>query len=298
MSKVRDFLIISRAPLLIGSLANPLIGTALGAGTIAAFLSAPVLAYFALYYVLIIFACNINCLFDIEVDSRHKSFMSRAAQSFGTRNLKLLLGFELLAILWLVSWLFSEGYLLTAIISLLGFVFGLIYSAEPPRIKKRGFWSPFPVLIGLYTLPLLGGWFLFQNTLPPYFLLFVAGYALINEGITLVNTVEDHSEDEQEGISTWSHIFGMRNTLALAFIFSALGFGTVISLFSLPSISLITAGLLALSTLAIFIVVRQVAAAGRADDLEKSAKLHARKMPKWFVMVRYPLLITAISMLA
>ena len=298
MSKLRDFIVISRGPLLIGSLANPLLGTALAAGNIRTFLSMPVFVYFALYYLLIIFACNINCLFDVEVDGKHKTYLSEATKSFGIRNLKVVLFLETLFIAYLLYWLFSNGYYITGLISIAGFLCGLLYSAEPVRIKKRGFWSPFPVVIGLYTLPLLGGWFLFQNTLPVYFMVFVASYALINEGITLVNTVEDHSEDKKEGIRTWSHVFGQQNTLRIAGLFTVFGLGTVISLLvnfvNMPPVSLF---LLVLSAVSIPFVIKQVNMVRKAENLEKSAKFHAKRMPKWFVMTRFPLLFLAISLL-
>lgn len=298
MSKIKDFCVVSRLPLLIGSLASPLIGTALGAGSLAVFLSIPVLAYFILYYLIIIFACNVNCLFDINVDEKYKKFMSNAVKSLGIRNVKAAIAIELVGISSLVFWLFSQGFYTTAIISIFGVLFALIYSAEPVRIKKRGFWSPFPVLIGLYTLPILGGWFIFQSILPVYMIVFVIGYALINEGITLVNTVEDNSEDQKEGIRTWSHVFGMRKTLISASIFTFAGYATVISLLMLnPLPSIASSVLLIISVLSIFIVFKHVTMVLRADDLEKSAKKHARKMPKWFVTVRFPLLFTVLSLL-
>jgi len=298
MSKFKDFLTISRAPLLVGSFANPLIGPALGAGSIALFLSSPVLVYFMLYYLLIIFACNINCLFDVEVDGKYKRYMSDAAKSFGLRNLKIVLVAEFLIIIYLLYWLLAGSYLITVAISVIGFLCGLSYSAEPIRIKKRGLWSPLPVLIGLYTLPVLGGWFLFQNSLPFYFVIFVLGYAFINEGITFVNTVEDHSEDEKEGIKTWSHLLGMKNTLRIAAVFSVVGLGTVVSLFfNFLNMSFVSVGLLFISAVTILVVIKQVNHVRKAGDLEKSAKTHAKKMPKWFVMVRFPLLFLVLSLL-
>lgn len=298
MSKLKDFLVISRAPLLVGSIANPLVGSALGAGSLASFLSMPVLVYFVLYYLLIVFACNINCLFDVKVDGKYKRYMSEATRSFGLGNLKAVLVLEFLAILYLFYWLFSGGFYLTAALSVIGFLFGFSYSAEPLRLKKRGLWSPFPVLIGLYTLPVLAGWFLFQNSIPLYFAVFVAGYALINEGITLVNTVEDHSEDRKEGIRTWSHLLGMGNTLRIAAVFSVLGLGTVVSLsVNFMEMSFVSIGLLILSTLTILVVARQVNKVRRAGDLERSAKTHAKRMPKWFVMVRFPLLFLVVSLM-
>lgn len=298
MSRLKDFLVISRAPLLVGSVANPLVGSALAAGSLSSFLSFPVLVYFILYYLLIIFACNINCLFDMEVDGRHKRYMSEAAKSFGLRNLKIILLIEFMLIAYLLYWLFSGGYCLTAGLSIIGFLFGLSYSAEPLRVKKRGFWSPFPVLIGLYTLPILAGWFLFRQSVPVYFITFVIGYALINEGITLVNTVEDHPEDQKEGIKTWSHLFGMRNTLRIATLFCIAGLGTVTSLaLNFMSMSFISLGLLLLSAFTIFLVIKQVDKVRKAEDLEKSAKIHAKKMPKWFVITRFPLLFLVISLL-
>ncbi len=89
--------------------------------------------------------------------------MSQGVETLGKDTVKGILVVEGALILLIISYFFYLGYIVTALLALSGLMAGYIYSAEPVRIKKRGFWSPFPVLLGLYTLPVLGGMVRFQE---------------------------------------------------------------------------------------------------------------------------------------
>jgi len=292
-----NFLKISRANIQVASLPTAILGILLGITNVGILSNLSVIIYVILFFVSLTFACNLNCLCDLNVDEKYKTYMSNAVKSIGVRNIKIILVLELIIIFSLIFYLFLEGYVFTSLISLLGLFFGISYSMEPFRIKKRGILSPLPVLIGLYTLPILGGWFLFNNSLPPHILLFVVGYALMNEGFTLVNTCEDYSEDKEEGIRTWAHVFGLEKTLLIAFIFSIAGILCLIPfLVRLNSISPISYLMIIISFFGIMCASKEVYLVRNDNNLEESAKKYAPKMRTWFMMTRYPLLFTTLSL--
>ncbi|MEF8834675.1 MAG: UbiA family prenyltransferase [Candidatus Thermoplasmatota archaeon] len=302
---IKNFFIISRAKIQLGTPPHPLLGLILGATTISQLFSSISLVYIMLYFLLITFACNVNCLYDVHIDRKYKQHMSSAVRTLGKENVKKIIILEVVAILGLILFLLDRGYFITAILSLSGLLFGYIYSVEPIRIKGRGFFSPFPVLVGLYTLPVLGGWFIFQNSLSLYLVVFCIGYALLNEGITLVNTCEDYEEDMKEDIRTWAHVLNMKKTMRIAFFFTIFGgliatAGVVLkpiqigwTLFSTySSVFFITLGII--NTVIILRIGGDIYEAGSKGDLEASSKNAAKNMPKWFISSRYPLLIMAL----
>lgn len=302
MGKLRDFLTISMAKIQLGTLPHAMLGIFLAASGLHELANWSILVYVALYFVLITFACNINCLYDYEVDRKYKSYHSDAIDRLGFGTVKRIILGEIIIALILILYLFINRHYITGSIALLGLFFSYAYSARPLRLKKRGVLSPFPVLIGLYTLPLLGGWFLLDKPVLGYFILFVVGYALMNEGFTLVNTCEDYAEDESEGIRTWAHVLGMRRTLTIALIFSLGGFLSLgaLAFVWLPSFSfagikeIVTLFLIAILTVALVVSILQVNKARVGEDPEASAKLYAKKMPKWFMTTRYPMLLIAL----
>ncbi|MBS3790839.1 MAG: UbiA family prenyltransferase, partial [Candidatus Thermoplasmatota archaeon] len=279
-----------------------------GAASITQLFSSITLIYISLYFLLITFACNINCLYDVKIDEKYKEHMSSAVKNLGKEKIKGIIILEAIAIIVLISVLFFRGFVITALLSLSGLGFGFIYSAEPVRVKRRGVLSPFPVLIGLYILPVLGGWFIFRDVLTLYIVVFCVGYALLNEGITLVNTCEDYKEDMEEGITTWAHIFNMKRTMRVAFIFTTLGgLLAVIGVMMKPILtgwtfynihsSILFIGMGIVNTIAILKIGGDIYDAGSKDDLQKSCKKAAKNMPQWFISSRYPLLMMAVLLL-
>ncbi len=299
--KLKAFLTISRAKIQLGTPPHPLLGLILGATVASQLISKPALIYLVLYFLLITFACNINCLFDVKIDRKYKHYMSDAVKTIGKKNVKILLVLEVIAIFIMIFMLIDIGHVITPILALSGLFFGYIYSADPIRVKKRGLWSPFPVLIGLYTLPVLGGWFIFQSGLTLYIVIFSIGYAFLNEGITLVNTCEDYREDMAEGIKTWAHLFTLKKTMDLAFIFTVIGGLLAVSGVILKPVmngfsdynvysSIIFISMGVINTLLILKTSGDIFRAKKSEDLEQSCKNAAKNMPKWFITTRYPLL--------
>ncbi len=303
-SNIVAFLRISRAKIQLGTPPHPLLGLILGASSLASFFSLPSLLYILLYFLLITFACNINCLYDISIDRKYKTHLSSGVEVLGKSRVKKLIFIEGVFVFSIVLILLWKGYVKTSVLALSGLAMGYIYSAEPMRIKKRGIFSPFPVLIGLYTLPVLGGWFIFKDTLTLYIVVFTIGYALLNEGVTLVNTCEDYQEDKVEDIRTWAHVLGLRNTMKWAFLFTISGGLTAVLGVILKPIllgwtsyniysSLIFIILGIINTLLILNTSYSIYSAGNKEDLTASCKKSAKNMPKWFISTRYPLLLMA-----
>lgn len=304
-SGIKDFLTISRAKIQLGTPPHPLLGLILGAASLDQLFSFPALIYLILYFLLITFACNINCLYDIDIDKKYKKYMSDAVLRLGRKKVKSLIVVEVFFILFLMYFLLEGGYWTTSGLALSGLVFGYIYSAEPLRVKKRGLFSPVPVLLGLYTLPVLGGWFIFQNSLSVFIIVFTVGYALLNEGITLVNTCEDYQEDLSAGIRTWAHVFNLEKTTLIAFLFTLMGGLTAVigvilkpfyqgwSFYNLYS-GFVFIVLGVVNTIFILRISSSIYQINKKNNLEMACKKTAKKMPFWFILTRYPFVLMAI----
>jgi 4-hydroxybenzoate polyprenyltransferase len=299
--KLKSFLAISRAKIQIATIAHPTLGLFLAATQITD-LHIFCLVFFILYMLLITFACNINSYFDYEVDKKYKVYLADAVDALGKKTIRILLIMEAILISALIIVLIIYGYLIVGIIATLGFLSSIIYSSTPLRLKKRGILSAIPVIIGLYLFPVLGGWLMVSPIFTIFSIIFICGYALINEGITLVNTAEDYNEDLSENIKTWAHFFGIKTTIRLASILTLLGgvsciIGLLLKL--LPYISsnwsfIIGCVFFGISILTITFTSKDIYQVGQEADLKESAKIHARKMPKWFILTRYPMLFTTI----
>ncbi|NHJ85332.1 MAG: hypothetical protein FK734_07705, partial [Asgard group archaeon] len=262
--------------------------------------------YIAQYLLLVTFACNINCYFDMDVDKKYKTNLYESMNRLGKKNVKYILIIELILIsIIFIIFLLNKFYITFGLI-IFGSILSIIYSARPFRVKSKGLWSPIPVIIGMFALPLLGGYFLTNFWISLEFLLFVIGYSLFNEGINFINTCEDYSEDKESGIETWAHVFGLEKTINFAFIFTLVG--TILANLSLLLTLIFTEninsifffiilGFIILSLVFSFITSLEVHKVKNRDDLELSAKDNAKNVPKWFIMTRYPLLIVSILLL-
>lgn len=301
--KALAFLQISRANLLLTSIGHATIGLFLGAGSFDVLMSSESLLFIALHFSIAFFACNINCLYDYDVDSRYKKYMSQSLKIYGIKNLKNTISMEALVIGSLITYFILSGFIITGVLAIIGAFFAYAYSAEPIRIKKRGSISPIPIMFGLYLLPIIGGWFVFQSSLTFGFVIFCFGYMFMNQGYTLINTAEDYTEDKQEGIITLAHILGLKRILQFALVLSILGLMCPMGLIMgfVPS----NAGLsywlfwfaVTISSLLIIIAANEVRMVGQAVDLEASAKTYAVRLQRWFMMGRYPLILVAIILM-
>lgn len=316
-TRLRDFLTVSRAEIQVASLPTPLIGAALAVRTLSGLLEIGVLLYILLFFVVLTFACNINCLADRNVDALFKRRLSDSVAAVGTRRLRLFLAAEALLAAGLTAALALVRRDPVILLGLAAVGLAVGYSSPPLRLKKRGWLSPWPVVIGLYALPPAGGWYIIRGRLDLPVLVFALGYAMLMEGITVVNTCEDYAEDASIGIKTLAHALGIRRTLALgAWLACAggvaalagisavefpmgrgaagrfAGAAVMTPLGQLPYVRLI--GVAALTVFFLWnvaAVFRSLRGLSRSADPEGEAKLRAKSMVGWFLKTRYPLLL-------
>lgn len=303
ISGFKNFLIISRANIQITSLPTAALGVVLAAKSWGDILSIPVLIYILLFFLTLTYSCNINCITDVEVDHKFKHHMSEAIRAIQPRTLKRIIFVEITLILVLTGQLCIIKQDITYSVALFGFLCGYAYSAPPLRIKKHGVFSPLPVIIGLYFFPIVFGWFVIAESVSVFILLFALGYALIMQGITLLNTCEDYSEDKTSDIKTLAHVLGINNALKLGSAIVLLGGILDMALFIwhkkdyLPASSgvqlLIVVGLIFLFVI-LFLISRTLYSLSVSDQVEQLCKAHSGKMRWWFIFTRYPLLLLAI----
>jgi len=298
---LRNFFIISRLDIQVGTPANSLIGILFGAEKIHDILNLFVLLYLILSFLIVTFASNINCFFDVEVDKRYKKKLSDAVYSIGKNKILIILFMEFIIITLLIIFLYMKGYIITSLLAITGVVLAITYSA-PPRIKKMGYISPLPTFIGLYLFVPVGGWFMVSKKADIYTVLFFLSYLFLNSGFILINVVEDYKEDEEESIKTWAHVFGIKNTLKISFSFILSGsiavliiltrilekIPSIYALFGLFFIAISFAGILISS----FDVYKLI-----CHHPPALIKTCAKKMPLWFVITRYPMALSLFFML-
>jgi len=220
----------------------------------------------------------------------------------GVRRLKTVLRLELaaaagsvLAIFWLKT---NPIYLLLAF----GIGLGHAYSAPPLRIKKRGIFSPLPVMFGLYFLPIAAGGFLVMEKIAVLILLFALGYALIMEGITMINTCEDFAEDQALRTRTLAHVLGIRRALGVGAGLVAIGGVTVVGVLFPRILSLAHEAIPAAAALllcAVFLaavhrISHSLFLLSRARDPVQGSKHMAQNLLRWFLWTRYPILVIAL----
>jgi len=298
---------VSRANIQIASLPTAALGVALAAKNWTDIFNLSVLLYIILFFVILTYSCNINCLNDLEVDEKHKYYLSNAVKSIGIPKLKILMTAELIiAGIIIISLCFIKKEIIY-LLAFLGIVCGYVYSAPPLRIKKRGVLSPLPVTFGLYFLPIIAGWFIITNQLSAFIILFGMGYALIMQGITFINTCEDYKEDRTSGIHTFAHVLGIRKTLLLGSIFVFIG-GVAdlvlllffkINLHNIKTIPSILALMLIIFFLGSIInISKNLYLVGISKDPFALSKKEAVKMRIWFLTTRYPLLFISLLLIS
>jgi 4-hydroxybenzoate polyprenyltransferase len=297
LKRIGNFLVASRANIQVASLPTASLGVLLAAKNQAEIIDLAVILYIIIFFTILTYSCQINCLNDLEVDAKYKKYLSNAVRSLGIPTLKTIMTIELLIagiIIFLLCFLKKN---IIYSLAFFGVISGYVYSAPPLRVKKRGILSPLPVMFGLYFLPIIAGWFIVNEKLSVFIFLFGMGYALIMQGITFINTCEDFEEDKISGIRSLAHVAGVGKTLLLGSIFVFVGGFVELSLIStkikidalgfVPSIAVLILG--AFFVVSIIYIARNLYLIGKSDKALVLCKRYAVKMPLWFLITRYPL---------
>lgn len=303
---LKEFLVVSRANIQIASLPTAAIGIVLASKNWADLLNLSAYLYIILFFVVLTYSCNINCLNDLDVDKRYKKYLSNAVNSIGIPKLKVIMMMELLLAGVIIISLCIMKNEIIYLLAVIGIMCGYIYSAPPLRIKKRGIFSPVPVMFGLYFLPIIAGWYIMTNRLSVLIIFFGIGYALIMQGITFVNTCEDFKEDKTAGIRTFAHVIGVRKTLFLGSIFVSVGglIDLVLLLFIrinmstlrvIPSVIIVLLGVFFFFSISY--ISRNLYLVGVSANPIALCKKNAAKMPVWFITTRYPLFFISLLLI-
>ena len=292
-SILRSFLVVSRWEIQLVSFASATLGPILAASKIGDLFSADVLLFILLFYLAATFSCNINCYYDVDVDSLYKKRLSSAVETIGKPGLRAIMLAELILAAIISSVLALHGRIITSLLALSGLLFGWAYSSPPLRMKGHGLWGQLLVNTGIYVFPILGGYLVVKNWIPLNIWLFVIFYAVMNTGINLVNSAEDYDEDRRMGIRTAAHALGLKRTLYLAALLMLAGY---FSLIALVGTFYHTGSWLALAGLTVLAwsagrfavdVIRGIFLGKK--EMQQRAKDCGAKVPKWFVITRYPI---------
>jgi len=307
MKLLKNFLIISRANIQIASLPTAALGIVLASRNWEDIFNLPVLLYILLFFTILTYSCNINCVNDLRVDEKSKKHLSDAVKAIGIQKLKTVLAIELFVSIIIIISLCILKKDMIYLLAVGGILCGYSYSSPPLRIKKRGILSPFPVIFGLYFLPIIAGWYIVANRLSIFVILFATGYALIMQGITFINTCEDFEEDRTFGIQTIAHVFGARTTLFLGTIFVSVGGVLVLFLILFnkmqPIVSEIIPFLLILIISVFFLISitrisKRLYFVSRSNNPLSLSKQETVKMRIWFLTTRYPLLFISLLLIS
>jgi 4-hydroxybenzoate polyprenyltransferase len=293
----KSFLSVSRANIQVASLPTATLGVLLAAKERAEIIDPSIFLYILLFFTVLTYSCQVNCLNDLEVDEKYKKNLSDAVKFLGISALKKIISIELIITgIIIISLCFIKKDIIF-LLAFLGIMSGNIYSAPPLRLKKRGILSPLPVMFGLYFLPIIAGWFIVNGRLSAYIIIFSLGYALIMQGITFINTCEDFEEDKTSGICTLAHVLGIKKILYLGSFFVFVGGFIDAGLISFranpASIGIIPfSAVFMLSAFflgTILRIAKNLYFLGKSDNALVLTKKYAAKMPSWFLTTRYPL---------
>lgn len=296
-TKFANFLVTSRANIQVASLPTAALGVLLAAKNRADIFDPAVILYIILFFTVLTYSCQINCLNDLEVDEKYKKYLSNAVRSLGIPALKTFMTIELLIAGITIFFLCFLKKNIIYSLAFFGIISGYAYSAPPLRVKKRGILSPLPVMFGLYFLPIIAGWFIVEGKLSVFIFLFGMGYALIMQGITFINTCEDFEEDKISGVRSLAHVIGVGKTLYMGSIFVFAGGFVELCLISykikinvlgfVPSFAVLIIS--AFFAVSIIYIARNLYLIGKSGKALVLCKRYAVKMPMWFLITRYPL---------
>jgi 4-hydroxybenzoate polyprenyltransferase len=178
------------------------------------------------------FVLNNYSDYPIDRRSRIKGYIADAVERIGLR--------KTLAMYWieqavtvaaaaavselLHNWLF-------VVVKLAGIVSGMMYNAEPMRMKRRGLWNPIMVSVRFGFVPGLIAYFAVHGTISAGGWVILLGATLLSFSRGFWNAVSDTDEDRAEDIRTAAVVYGPRAAMVSA----------VVSL--VPACALIAAGL-------------------------------------------------------
>ncbi|MBS3816420.1 MAG: UbiA family prenyltransferase [Candidatus Thermoplasmatota archaeon] len=272
-------------------MATILLGPLFAAENFSSLIDIDILLFGILFFFSITFACNINCYHDRDVDTLKKKDLARSIDSLGISTVKNVMVFESVIVFVLILYFFLNGYIGVALLASLGWAFGYLYSAPPIRLKNRGILGPIPVNLGVYVLPIFAGHLIIDPNPTMMFLLFVAGYALLNFGINLVNVAEDYEVDRRCEITTAAHKLGLKRTVGSASSTASIG-SAVVLITLLPQVKdFYTTLVFLVALLAMIFTSADITSILLSDEVHEKAQKKGKRLPLYFTSTRYPMVL-------
>lgn len=253
----------------------------------------------ALLFVLLFhFGDMVNCLADRDLDAVYKTRQSEAVYGLGVRHVAWQIALTALTAVALaahLSWLLARWEISGLVLA--GLALGHQYSYGPVRAKGLGVLQVPTLCAVIFVGPMLLVATVLTPAPPSALLALIAGYAVMQQGLILVNTAEDLPEDTDAGIRTAAVSLGASRCLALAVAMVALGGAAVVGLVghALLANTRVLAGLPMLAAWAwaltsVWNTWRAVR--DRADgDVVAAIRPRARWMPAWIAATAWGTLL-------
>ncbi len=299
---------IRRVEFFVAEIPIPLLPVVLIAETTAPLRSAVFWEGIVLFFLLFNFGDMINCLADRDLDAKYKKHLSEAVYGLGVGVVRAQIGLTVLASLAItghLAWALDRWSLVPLVV--VGILLGAGYSVPPVRLKGRGALHPVTQWTIIFMIPMVLMALIVTPHPPALVLAFCAAYGVLQCGVILINTAEDYPEDRAEGIRTPTVTFGLRPSIALAFVLILAG-GTG-ALGALGAIALERsaplAALLAFAPLAITIAVSltvtarlwRAIARGDLDESMVGVRRSAKQVPFWITLNAWGSLAAAATLL-
>jgi chlorophyll synthase len=168
----------------------------------------------------------INQVGDIDTDQLHAKKAQLPVSSGRVSKNRAITIAGVLIILGIISArLVSEIFLIILSVT---FVFALVYSIPPIRLKGRPFLDLMIIGLGFGTWAVLSGWALHSGVTPYYFLpelpfTLLIGAGAFYAGTHGVHTASDYAADEKAGVNTTAVYLGPNNAIRLGVTLIAVG---------------------------------------------------------------------------
>ncbi|UCB60120.1 MAG: UbiA family prenyltransferase [Candidatus Bathyarchaeota archaeon] len=225
---VKLLAIISRSEFLLPNLGSLIMGLAWGASPPLGLIDGLVLIVlsFSIINLSSAIGAQANTLSDYELDLKdeRKKELVKALDSFGHRNVKIVLIIEFCLALVLVSiFMVIQQKLILLPLWIVGIFLGIVYSAPPLRLKSRSWVAPVSLILVLAIFPVLFAFYTFTFEINSFFLISLGGLALTIYGVIIPTEIRDYFGDKAMNIITMTVRLGLSRATSLGIILLSAG---------------------------------------------------------------------------
>lgn len=227
-NRLQSLLTVSRSEFLLPNLGSLIMGLAWGA-------SPPLSLINAIVFVLLSFSiinlssaigAQVNTLSDYELDlkDKRKRQLVQAFDSFGRKQLRIVLLIEFVLTLALVSlFMFIQEKPILLVLWIVGISLGYAYSAPPLRLKSRSWIAPISLILVLAVFPVLFAYYTFTFEINTFFLISLTGLALTVYAVIIPTEIRDYFSDKEMNIETMTVRLGLARASLLGILLLSIG---------------------------------------------------------------------------